>query len=64
MAAIVGLSLVILGTIAIASVVSLFELESIIDEGKYYGTWITLSLAFVAPLYGLREFPRLDHIEK
>jgi hypothetical protein len=49
--------------IAIASVVSLFELGSFIDEEKYYGTWVTLSLAFIAPMYGLREFPRLKNIE-
>jgi Domain of unknown function (DUF4153) len=64
MSGIVGLSLVLLGVIAIASVVSLFELESLIDEEKYYGTWITLSLAFIAPMYGLREFPEIREIEK
>ncbi|GAB0174724.1 MAG: hypothetical protein HHAS10_06030 [Candidatus Altimarinota bacterium] len=64
MSSIVGVSLVLLGSIAIGSVVSLFELSSIIDEEKYYGIWITFSLAFIAPMYGLREFPRLESIEK
>lgn len=58
MSAIVGFALVILGIIAISSVVSLFELAPIIDEEKYYGVWVTLSLAFIAPFYGLKEFPK------
>ena len=64
MSGIVGLSLVLLGVVAISSVVSLFELQSIIDEENYYGTWISLSLALIAPMYGLREFPHLKEIEK
>lgn len=64
MSSIVGISLVLLWVIAIASVVSLFELESLIDEEKYYGTWVVFSLAFMAPMYGLKEFPQTREIEK
>lgn len=64
MSGIVGLSLVLLGVIAIASVVSLFELSPYIDEEKYYGTWVAISLALIAPMYGLREFPRTSEIVK
>lgn len=63
MSAIVGFALVILGIIAISSVVSLFELAPIIDEEKYYGVWVTLSLAFIAPFYGLKEFPKAWSIQ-
>lgn len=64
MSGIVGLSLVLLWVIAISSVISLFELSSLIDEEKYYGTWVAISLAFIAPMYGLREFPQTNTIEK
>ncbi len=64
MSGIVGISLFILGAIAISAVVALFELSPHIDEGKYYGSWATIALAFIAPLYGLREFPRPEDVEK
>ncbi len=64
MSLIVGVSLFALGAIAISAVVALFELGPSIEEGKWYGSWATLSLALIAPLYALREFPYSSDVTK
>lgn len=58
MSGIVGLSLLLLGFIAIASVTALFDLSTYINESKFYGNWAIISLALSAPLYGLSTLPK------
>lgn len=63
MSMIVGVSLFILGAIAILTVNNLFDIGYRIEYNKLYGYWAAISIALVAPLYGLAQFPKLDTIE-
>ncbi len=58
MSAIVGGSLLALGFIAISSVLALFDLYSSLSDFKIYANWAIVSLALVAPLYGLIHMPK------
>jgi hypothetical protein len=64
MAAIVGGASLALGTIAIGSVVTLFDLRSVMETDKIFGTWATLSLALIAPLYALIHFPDASSVRR
>lgn len=57
MAMIVGGSVFALGSIAIGSIITLFDLSHFPHVEKVFMTWATISLAFIAPLYGLIQFP-------
>ncbi|MDP2091063.1 MAG: DUF4153 domain-containing protein [Candidatus Gracilibacteria bacterium] len=60
MSAIVGGALSLLGSIALSAVFALFELNSFIDESKFYGYWIVFSLALFTPIYFLIIAPEKD----
>jgi Domain of unknown function (DUF4153) len=64
MSAIIGLSLLALGFIAISSVLALFDIAELVDEWKLFGNWAVISLALIAPLYGLIHLPETDEYEK
>lgn len=64
MSCIVGLALIALGYIAIASVMTLFDLSSLVQESKLYGNWAVIVLSFIAPLYCLIHLPKVTEIEK
>lgn len=57
MSFIVGGSLLLLGFIAIASVIALFDLSALLDEWKWYGNWAVIALVLLAPIYGLLHLP-------
>ncbi len=59
MSAIVGVSLLLLGYIAISSVLALFDLYSYFSDFKIYANWAIVSLGIVAPLYGLIQMPKV-----
>ncbi len=64
MSCIVGGSLIALGFIAIASVVTLFDISKLINEEKTYANWAIISLSLVAPLYCLIHLPAVKEVEK
>jgi hypothetical protein len=64
MSAIVWVSLLMLGYIAIYAVVSLFDLATYSWDSELYGNWLIIALSLIAPLYGLSVFPRVDDIDK
>ena len=51
MSVIVGISVLLLGFIAIASVTALFDLAEFFREDKAYANWAVISLALFAPLF-------------
>lgn len=57
MSVVVGGVLMLLGSIAIASVLALFDIEAWIDEGDLFGNWAVVSLTLTAPLYALASLP-------
>jgi hypothetical protein len=57
MSTIVGVSILVLGFIAIYAVLSLFELSRYSWDSDLYGNWAVIALSFVAPLYGLIQMP-------
>lgn len=63
MSIIVGVSLFILGAIAILTVNNLFDIGHGSEYSKLYGYWAAISLALIAPLYGLAQFPKPDTID-
>ncbi len=65
MSGIVGGSLIALWYIAIASVIALFDIGyDIIDQGKVYGNWAVVSLALIAPIYGLIALPHKGDLDQ
>ncbi|MDD2870947.1 MAG: DUF4153 domain-containing protein [Candidatus Gracilibacteria bacterium] len=60
MAFVVGISLMILGFIALSSLFALFELSKYLDESKYYGYWSVFALSLFAPVYFLTIAPEKD----
>jgi hypothetical protein len=52
-----------LGLIGITSVIELFDLRDAVEEDKLISNWAILSLALVAPLYGLIHLPRIANID-
>lgn len=60
MSAIVWWALSLLGSIALSAVFALFELNSFIDESKFYWYWIVFSLALFTPIYFLIIAPEKD----
>ena len=64
MTGIVGVSVMLLGFIAIGSVITLFDLSNIGHTDKLFGYWATIALSLIAPLYGLIHFPELCSLEK
>lgn len=63
MSSIVGFSLFLLGTIGITSVVSLFDLSALVNQDKFISNWAIISLALVAPLYGLIHLPNIAELD-
>lgn len=62
MSGIVGGSLMLLGFIAIGSVTTLFDLHfDHIDRA--YAYWAVIALVVLAPLYGLKDIPKLSEID-
>lgn len=64
MSGIVGVSVLLLGFIAIGSVTELFDLSGVFFREKIYGYWATISLALITPIYALMHFPDLGKIKK
>lgn len=64
MSVIVGISLLVLGFIAIRSIITLFDISSLIDEGKWFLYWAVISIIFSAPLYALASFPRIHDVRQ
>lgn len=64
MAVIVGGSASALGFIAIGSVVTLFDLENAFRVEKAFMTWASVTLALIAPLYGLIQFPEPSKMKR
>lgn len=64
MTAIVGGSLFALWSIAIGSVLALFDISDLVDEWKLFANWAIVSLVLVAPLYGLIHIPTQGDFEK
>jgi hypothetical protein len=64
MSFVVGGALLVLGFIAISSVLALFEISSWVDEGKLFGNWAVIALSLVAPLYGLIHIADRSEYEK
>jgi hypothetical protein len=63
MSSIVGLSLLVLGYIAIYAVVSLFDLARYDWDSDLYGNWVVIALSLVAPLYGLVQIPERGSVD-
>jgi hypothetical protein len=63
MSIIVGGALVILGFIAIASVIALFDLSSWAWDEEFYGNWAVTALSLIAPLYALIQLPKWGDID-
>ncbi len=63
MSGIVGISVLLLGYIAIASVTALFDLADLFREDKAYANWAVLSLALFAPLFGLTQIPYEKNVD-
>jgi hypothetical protein len=63
MSGIVGVTLVILGFIAIGSVIALFDLSSFVWDEKLYGNWAVTALSLIAPLYALIHLPKWGDID-
>ncbi len=63
MSAIVGVSLLILGFIALYAVTSLFDIFTPSTESKLYGNWAVLAFALIAPLYGLVQIPQIGDVK-
>lgn len=58
MASIVGISVLLLGFIAIGSVITLFDLSEVLKrEDKLFAIWATISVSLIAPIYALIHFP-------
>lgn len=64
MTGIVGGALIALGFVAIASVMALFDLSTLVQENKLYGNWAVMALSLIASLYCLIHLPRSRDIEK
>lgn len=64
MSAIVGGSLVALGSIAISSVSELFNLSAFVNRNHLYENWIMIALSLVAPLYALTHMPHSEDLSK
>lgn len=64
MSAIVGGSLMALGSIAIASISALFDLSDIVQKYHIFENWSIVTFALITPLYGLLHIPRVQEIEK
>lgn len=62
MSGIVGIALVILGSIAINAVGSLFDLNQFINEHRLFEHWMVISLALIAPHYALIHLPQVREI--
>lgn len=62
MASIIGLTLLILGYIALASIFALFDITNIFDESKLYAHWAVVALSFVAPIYWLIHLPQRNEL--
>lgn len=60
LALLLGLTSGILGWIAIMGTLALFELDY--DFWRYAGVWWTISIAFIAPVYALTNFPKQNEI--
>ncbi len=63
MSVIVGISVLLLGFIAIASVTALFDLAEFFREDKAYANWAVLSLALFAPLFWLTQIPYEKNVD-
>jgi Domain of unknown function (DUF4153) len=63
MSLVVGGVLMLLGSIAIASVLALFDIESWVDEWDLFGNWAVVSLILTAPLYALASLPYVPDYE-
>ena len=64
MAVIVGGSVMALGSIAIGSVLALFDIADLIDEWKLFANWAIISLVLVAPIYAMIHIPAHSDFEK
>lgn len=64
MSAVVWGSVLALGSIAIASVTALFELDAIVNQYSLYQYWSTLVLACITPIYLISYLPRTVDINK
>lgn len=58
MSIVIGGVLMILGSIAIASVLALFDIASWVNSSDIYANWAIISLSMIAPLYMLTSLPR------
>lgn len=57
MSVVVGGALMLLGSIAIASVLALFDIDAWVDEGDLFGNWAVIAISLTAPLYALASLP-------
>lgn len=57
MSVVVGGVLMLLGSIAIWSVLALFDIETWVDEWDLFGNWAVIALSLTAPLYALANMP-------
>ena len=63
-AVIVGVSLLILGYVALFSVLELFDFSSAPDIDKLYAYWAVISCVFIAPISCLLRFPSYTSVSK
>jgi hypothetical protein len=64
MSIVAGLAILALGFTAIASVMALFDINTIVNEWKLYANWAIVSLSLIAPLYGLIHLPTKSEYTK
>lgn len=64
MSILVGGSLMALGSIAIGSIVTLFDLQTWMDRNHLFENWAIIALSIIAPFYALAHLPHRQDYDK